>query len=64
MTDKPKRTDAQKRAERNREARGRPGWKGSVTLSQKRHNRLKALMLPGESEQQAIIRLLKLDDGE
>lgn len=58
MTEKTKRTPAQKRAEQAREERGRPGWKGTVTLSQARYDKLKTRMLPGETAQQAIIRLL------
>lgn len=53
------RTESQKRADRLRELRGRPGWKGTVTLSEQRHQILKQIMLPGETEQQTIIRLIE-----
>jgi len=57
---KSSRPDYQIRAEQQREKRGRPGWKGTLTLNSKRHQQLKAQMLSGETEQKAIIRLLNL----
>lgn len=59
MTD---RKEYQVRAEQAREARGRPGWNGTLRLNEKRHEALKKKMFPGETVQAAIIRLAGLDD--